>query len=55
MVVVVRVTIMLPGKKCAPGGGAARGWRAAGLQMRMMAVAIVVNIVRGCFGGGGWF
>jgi hypothetical protein len=55
VVVVVRVTMMLPGKRFAPGGVAARGWRAHGLQMRMMAAAMVVNIVRGCFGGGGWF
>jgi hypothetical protein len=46
VVVVVRVTMMLPGKRFAPPGGVdARGWRTDGLQMRMMAVAMVVNIV----------
>jgi hypothetical protein len=56
VVVVVRVTMMLPGKRFAPlGGVAARGWRADGLQMRMMAVAMVVNIVGVALVVLGWF
>jgi hypothetical protein len=46
VVVLICVMMMPPGKRFAlPGGVAARGWRTVGLQMRMMAAAMVVNIV----------
>jgi hypothetical protein len=46
VVVLICVMMMPPGKRFAlPGGVAARGWRAVGLQMHMMAAALVVNIV----------
>jgi hypothetical protein len=56
VVVVVRVTMMLPGNRFAPPGEVvARGWCADGLQMRMMAVAMVVNIVGVDLVVVGWF
>jgi hypothetical protein len=46
VVVLICVMMMPPGKRFAlPGGVAARGWRAVGLQMHMMAAAMVVTIV----------